>query len=53
MDRDRGMDRDRDRDKDRHSDTPYSDISIPYAYCTVQPCTVQWLYATTRYRRMV
>ena len=33
MDRDRGMDRDRDRDKDmdRHSDTPYSDISMPYA----------------------
>jgi hypothetical protein len=59
MDRDRGMDRDRDKDMDRtgtgtrtrtdvvivfHVKPPYGDISIPYAYCTVRPCTVQRLY---------
>jgi hypothetical protein len=36
-----------------HVKPPYGDISIPYAYCTVRPCTVQRLYATTRYRRLV
>jgi hypothetical protein len=36
-----------------HVKPPYGDISIPDAYCTVRPCTVQRLYATTRYRGLV